>query len=117
MKIEMSIDPMEKFPGIGPNDLYEMGGYLNSWIRETEFLHTEDRPVTMKDSLLAHYPYFMGEMTGGTLSEKGVFSFPGDPDLYPVIKYYFGEEKCFIFRHAIVGIINEDGSTWVTRMD
>lgn len=79
---------------------------------------------TMKDSLINSYPYYMGEMTGGELSDDGQYLYPGDPPLSPLCKLErvsFDDvlkEVCYIYEYAIVACKNmETGAVWVTRMD
>ncbi len=114
---KITMDPLNKFPGAEHNWLLKACGFLPQWIMEAEGMSYEEEYVTMKDRLLANYVYFMGELTGGELHSDGSYSYPEDPTLFALVKFEFNGEKCFIFEHAIVGIINQDGSTWVTRMD
>jgi hypothetical protein len=109
--VNFHVDPLNKFPHASQNELIYSCGFLTGWIMQA------DSTETIKEALLRNYAYFMGEMKGGTLSNDGVFSYPEDEDLYPVALFELDGEKCFIFPHAIVGIINKDGSTWMTRMD
>jgi hypothetical protein len=112
-----TIDPLNKFPNVDPMQISAMCGFLPSWIYETELMHDTNNDVTMKDRLIANYPFYMGEMNGGELTNDGVYKYPGDEDLFPLVRFSFNGELCFIFQYSMVGTISKDGSTWVTRMD
>lgn len=87
-------------------------GFLPLWIAEADDEHT------MKECLISNYSFYMGPMTGGTLSRDGTYSFPGDPVLEARASFETADEICFIFDYAMVGtIMKETGDTWVTRMD
>lgn len=80
-------------------------------------MSNEFETVTMKDRLIANYPFYMGEFKGGELTREGIYKYPGDEDLCALAKFEFNGEICYIFPYALVGTINKDGSTWLTRMD
>lgn len=88
----------------------ERFGLLPLWIIEHK--------TSIKQSLLDNYCCYMGPMNGGTLTIEGIYSYPGDPDLVAEATFETEHEICFIFAHAIVGVIHKDtGESWVTRMD
>ena len=117
MEMKIKVDPYGKFTHATNMDIIKSCGYLTQWILEAEKFHTDEEPVTMKDRLLKNYVYYLGELDGGRLTPDGLYMFPGDEDLYPLVKFEFNGERCFIFKYAIVGIIFDNGETFVTRMD
>ena len=116
METCITVDPHQKYTHATELQLLTSCGFLTQWILEAQDMHTDEEPVTMKDRLLANYVYFMREMNG-ELTPDGRFLYPGDEDLYAVVMFEFNGERVYIFEYAIVGIIYEDGSTWITRMD
>jgi hypothetical protein len=44
-------------------------------------------------------------------------NYPGDPELKPIASTMIGDEKVLMYNHAIVAIIQKDGSFDVVRMD
>lgn len=118
MDMFIKVDPLNGFSHVNHSDLLAACGYLPGWIEEARILTTSEEHVTMKERLLANYPYFMGELEGGHLAPDGIYSYPGDESYWPLVRFDFNGERCFIFKYGIVGIYNEsDKSTWVTRMD
>lgn len=108
-------DPLSKFPGVSPEDLIEACGFLPQWA-DVAFQHDN----SFKEALLANYAYYGGPMEGGTVTEEGVYQYPGDPDLYPLVAILNQgvPEVLYIYQYGIVATVSDiDGVTWVTRMD
>ena len=104
-------DPHNKFLSATPDELLEACGLLPIWLANGE-------QPSLKDRLIENYSFYMGEMKGGNLSPEGLYTYPGDEDLYPLVSFESDTEICYIFKHAIVGVFEkENGSIWVTRMD
>ncbi len=109
--LAITTDPHNKYPKRSPQHLTEMCGLLWAWI-------VHNTHESMKDRLITSYPFYSGEMTGGALNLEGVYTYPGDPDLYPLMMFETHTEVCFVFEYGIVGVVNRtDGCTWVARMD
>lgn len=110
--ITMTIDPLQKYPQALVSDLLNLAGFLHNWIT------LKEPEQSMKNSLMANYPYYMGEIEGGKLLDDGTYTYPEDEPLYPALKYETSKEICYIYRHAIVACIDKETSnTWITRMD
>ena len=112
--IDVSFDPMGTH-GIVTDELKQRAlgacGMLYPWLIQG----TQD---SMKDRLITAYPFYIGEMKGGTLNEDGSYQYPGDPDLHALVKFETDIELCFVFEYGMVGVINKDTKeTWMTRMD
>lgn len=112
MEIKITMDPHNRFPTVDKMDIYASFGYLPNWIETAEI-----NGQTMRESLKENYCAPTIEIDGGELTKDGVYKYPGDPDLYAHGKWELNGEICYIFKYAIVGIINKDGTTFVTRMN
>jgi len=49
--------------------------------------------------------------------QTNVLSYPGDPPLRPIARIKFRQELILIYEHAIVAIIQPDGTFSAARMD
>ena len=112
MNIIALIDPSKKFENLNKSDLMMSLGYIPGWVVNQEFF---EKPL--KEALDLQYGFGMFEMTGGEVTEDGVYKYPQDPDLYPLIKITRGEETLYQYQYGIVAIVQKDGSAFVTRMD
>lgn len=111
MNLIVTTDPLKQYPHLIDEYILEMCGLLQIWLVEGE-------QPTLKERLLAGYAFYSGEMTGGQLTRDGVYTYPEDNPLFPLIKFETDEEICFVFAYGIVGIFNKiDDTTWITRMD
>ena len=64
------------------------------------------------------YQFGVFEMKGGEVLENGIYKYPEDPDLYPLIRVDNKEETVFVYPYGIVAIRNKTTrDTFVTRMD
>lgn len=94
-------------------EIAEICGILPYWV-----IQYENSKLTT--GLLSYmqqcYGYPAQELTGGSVSSEGVFSFPGDPELYPLLKMQTGDETYYQYPYALLAIVNPKG-TFVTRMD
>ena len=111
MNLKYEIDPYQKFTNVDEDTILNALGFIPSWAANPEFINQP-----LKEALDTQYGFGLYEITGGTI-EDGIFKYPGDPDLYPLFKLYRGNEILYQYEHAIVAIIQEDSSAFVTRMD
>jgi hypothetical protein len=56
-------------------------------------------------------------MTGSTVTEDGVWQYPEDPDLYPLMKLQEGDVEMLVYPYALVAMRDTSGRTLCTRMD
>lgn len=103
------IDPLAKFPGVPETRIIEACGLL------PRFVLADDAPI--RANLEHCYAFGVHEITGGTIDPDGTHHYPEDPDLYPLMVIRKGAERMFIYEAAIVGILGDDGATFVTRLD
>lgn len=110
---------------LNPNDHYgsdakcaEACGLLLEWLVEAaEFGDDpEEGHEFLHEALAESYPYHMGWDDGGVEVVDGVFRYPGDPDILPCLSVVRGDEKVYIYPHAIVAVVVGDEVKW-TRMD
>jgi len=105
-------DPTNKFTEVTDAMLYEACGILPTWVMAKEYAH---KPLL--EALKEQYQFPMFESEKATITEDGVFQYPGDPDQHPLIKIQRGKETFYQYEHAMIAIVQEDGSSYVSRMD
>jgi hypothetical protein len=111
MKLQAIIDPMGKYDHMDETTFHNVIGWIPGWVFNAEFY---DAPV--KDALTEQYGFGELNSMNGKLDEDGVYTYPEDPDLYPLIKMTRGDETVFQYPYGIVAIRNADGD-FITRMD
>ena len=112
MKIETTFDPLKKFQKHICSELLEACGLLPHWVVNPEFSH-----IPLKEAMETQYGFPMIEMEKSTISETGVMRYPEDPDMYPMIKIVRGDETFYQYDYGVVAFVQNDGSSYVTRMD
>jgi hypothetical protein len=74
--------------------------------------------LPLKEALETQYGFGpLTEIKGATVDQDGVMSYPGDPDLYPLVEITRNDETFYMYQHAIVSIVSSNGNRFVTRMD
>ena len=112
MKIKSKLDPHNKYEHLSVEDLRMSLGSLPSWVMNPTFFE-----FPLKEALDKQYGFGLFETKGGKVSKDGIFSYPEDPDLYPIAEIIRGDETFYQYQYGIVAIIQKDGSSFVTRMD
>lgn len=110
---EFFIDPLGHFKGVDPQRLVEALGLLPGFIAGSD---PEDDAKTAFDKA---YCCGLFEMSGGTVTGKGIYQFPEDPDMYPIAQLLRGDETVYFYQSAIVAICdnNNPDNVFVTRID
>lgn len=109
---EMETDPCKHFQGVREEAILNAIGVLLPWAVNTHFYDSSAKEAFDKQYSFGLFPM------GGKIRDNGVFEYPGDPDMYPLVKLdRFGRETIFFYQHAIVAIKQTDGTTFITRMD
>ena len=63
------------------------------------------------------YQWYIGDMEGGTINDEGVYQYPEDPDLHPLVEWSLDSgTKVYMYQYAIVAFTDGE-TTKVTRMD
>ena len=89
----------------------QMLGYIPT------FLHDED-PRGAREQFNERYIGRWDPMEGFSMNlQNGVLRYPQDPPLRPVAFAKFREEKIYVYPHAWVAVVQQDGSFEVCRMD
>lgn len=113
MNISYSVDPTNNFLRTPNEDLLEACGFIPHWVVSPEF-----QELPLQEALEIQYGFgSLIEMTGSKINENGVMSYPGDPDLYPLIRINRGDEIFYQYQYGIVAFINKDKDVFITRMD
>lgn len=123
MPLEYSVDPLNKHGHRNAALIQELVGIIPTFINSND-------PRPFKEQALENYGMATGEITGGTTNVSGCYSYPGDPDLYPLFTISRREKRAgwpdeilFIYDFAIVCFMTKNPntgdiiSTYVTRMD
>ena len=99
--------------GYSAHMIKEECGILMTWAAHRE----PDQSI--KEGLLSMYQYGVHEMTGGTIDEEGIYSYPEDPPLAPLlsISEQSTGEIVYVYPYGIVAFTHPDEDTYVTRMD
>jgi len=109
------LDPCGKFPRLTTDQAENAAGILPYWAGLAY-----EYGNSMKKALMENYAYYWGEMKGGEVKDDGAYHYPGDPILYPLVKFWHDDipEVMYVYQHSIVAVVNaETGERWVTRMD
>ena len=97
---------------LNTNDAPEILGMLPIWALNHEFFH-----LPLKDALAEQYGMPLYEISGGTLDANGVYRYPGDKPLKPLIRIDRGDETFYQYDYAIVAILSPGSDAYITRMD
>lgn len=110
----IEFDPTNAFPGVPTFRLIGLSGIILDMIMD----ETDD-DLPLREKLHNAYTHGGGlfEMKGGLVEEDGTYLYPGDPPLAPAFKLIRDDETFYMYQHAIIAIVQEDGSAFVSRMD
>ena len=106
-------DPMNEYGDTDRRQLLAACGYLPQWALQ------RNKGEGMAAAIERQYVFYAGQMTGGTVTREGTYTYPGDPDLHPYVAICpAGDEgTMYIYPHAIVAITHPDRPAWVSRCD
>jgi len=110
----MTVDPHRKFSTATPEQILNACGVVSQWAMNPRY-----EEASMYEALAEQYqrrPEPMSAEWGGIISEDGVFSFPGDPDQFPLLTIQHGDEMLYQYQYSMVAVVN-DGGTKIFRMD
>lgn len=107
--INIALDMHNKHTHYAPADIQELIGFIPEFIayalsRDDQLLHV---------SMLEAYQFGGSPMTGGTVHEDGRYSYPEDPDLYPIATFATARGIIHLYLHGITAIC-ETGEKPVT---
>jgi hypothetical protein len=106
-------DPTNNFKHVKESVLMEHMGFIPKFI-----MQALDRPDTsLAQGMLDAYGFGSPPMTGGVVKEDGVYSYPEDPDLHPLVKLVTERGTVYVYQYGIVSILETNKPTIVYRMD
>lgn len=84
-----------------------------------DFLLSDD-PRPIREQLTERYGF--GELNDGMsdlakITPEGIMQYPEDPELYPLARATHGSETLWVYPHAIIAIVQSDGSLFMSRID
>ena len=108
--ISVTNDPLNRFPNHAGAFFYNSLGRLpemfDAGLRSAGPIHL---------GMLNAYGFGGSPMTGGTVADNGVYTYPEDPPLYPIAKMEGGPAVVWVYDYGICAIV-EDHTT-VYRFD
>lgn len=111
---DIEFDPLDKFQHIPPAMLANMIGFLPEWAANANLEH-----LSLREAMELQYGF--GPLhpfsADSTIDTQGIMRYPGDPDMYPLLRLTRGDEQMYIYQYGIVAFIGPDQSTFITRMD
>lgn len=112
MKYIATLDPLAKFTHVDDEYIKQSLGLLPGWVVNSEFEN-----VPLKKALNDQYGFGMYENEEASIDENGVYKYPSDEDLYPLVKIIRGNEIFYQYEYALIAIVQKDGSSYCSRMD
>ena len=116
MKIDLIIDPLNKFSKYSEQEIFDTLGVLPQWVINESYFDKD-----LFAALDTQYCCGMYKSDNVTISENGIYKYDNgeekDDHLYPLIKIIRGEETFYQYLYGLVSIVQEDGSSYATRMD
>jgi hypothetical protein len=106
------IDPTRHFEerGATKQSLVEATGFLPAFALGDK--------ETIAENLESNYRFFNEWRIGDEeVDEQGIFYYPDDPPLHPILLIAQGEEKIYIYQYGIVTKVNAGKYAGQTRMD
>jgi hypothetical protein len=105
--IAWKLDPNNFYQGMKSVEIVDHLGLI------PHFVHREDtrHPVEQLTERYGFGP--LTHMSGGILTEDGVYRYPEDPDLYPLAEARVNQETVRVYPYGIVAV----GPAFITRMD
>lgn len=113
--VKVSVDPTGKFEEVPDTRLLAATGFIPYFIQEVVWENSQTANGAM---------HVMGEAYGfgvhlmkGTVTAEGVYQYPGDPDLPPLVVFRLPTDiQIIVYQHAIVAV-RDGNNTLITRMD
>lgn len=109
--IDVNLDPLGHYKHVDIGTLTDSLGMLPGWVMNPDY-----DGIPLRQALDEQYGFGLHEMIGGEVDASGIYRYPEDPDLYPLLEIKRGEETFYQYPYAIVAIRGPEG-VFVTRMD
>lgn len=112
---DIRLDPAGQYTETPLLVIIESLGFIPGWVDEWE--RRPDAPISLLDYLVLCYRFGRHDMPAGSkLDDYGTYSYPGDPDLFPLAEIITRAGKLWLYEYSIVAIPTDDGHV-VVRMD
>lgn len=111
----MVINPTGHYDTVPAKHLIEKAGILPTWL-----LQGLEAGEDAETALMSRYAIETPPMIGGTVADKGVYTYRGDDDLHPMalVEADDPNETIYFYEYAMVSIVNrETNKTLTYRMD
>ena len=119
LSFQQKVDPTGHYGDkkVPTKRLLDALGIVPAFVIEAAMALEEATPRSVMDAMGDVYGFYLGDMEGGTVDSEGVYSYPEDPDLYPLIEWTLGGTvKVYMYNYAII-VVTDGKETIVTRMD
>jgi hypothetical protein len=104
--ISAIIDPLDKHPDLTAEYATYLLGSIPQWL--AAYIDTPT-PAPLAEFMLECYGYG-GSPMGGTVSEAGVYSYPEDPDLYPLVSITLDDKTVLFYLYSITTVIEDNNA-------
>lgn len=120
----VTIDPQGKYKGIKPGKIWQSLGLIPYFINSVAMTPDVDTTEAAAQILVDAYGFAIGgpeynmvEQGGAQIDKDGVYSYPEDPDLYPLVQFEVQNGiTIYVYEYALIGV--DDGETqWMQRFD
>jgi len=115
-QLMIALDPLNKYNYMEDSDILEYLGVIPQWLQD---YHNAPPEMTLWDYLSGCYGFPMNPMTGGEVTETGMYKYPDDPDLSPLANIMLAEGATVLqYQYGMVAIREAAGGDWtMVRMD
>lgn len=110
-------DPCHYYPNMTMGAALSAGGFIIPWAVSAQ------EGETMAAAIERQYPFYSGQLQGGTVNRERVYTYPDDPPLYPYFSVMNPDtlEELLFYPAGIVAIIHHAKTDarpdWVARCD
>lgn len=113
LEVKFNFDPLGAYANVSPYTLQDLAGFLPGWAANPDYM---DKPIREAMDIQYDFGLHQFDPDKSSVDERGVYRYPGDPDMSPVLKITRGDEVMYVYEYGIVAFVN-DAETFVTRMD
>jgi len=115
-KLDIKIDPLDhylndNFPHLTREHLIRTLGYLPLWAQFSWLVYGE-----FDKGMLEQYRYPSPEFdANSSVNELGQHTYPGDPNMDPILSMESETEIIFFYQHAMYSVFNKETWKVITR--
>tara|TARA_R110002033_G_scaffold24235_2_gene56678 strand:+ start:147 stop:533 length:387 start_codon:yes stop_codon:yes gene_type:complete len=104
LQINAIIDPLDKHPELTTTEVGYYLGSIPEWIAN----YIDTPTAEPLSEFMLHSYGFGGAPMGGTVNDAGVYSYPEDPDLYPLVSLTVEDKTVLLYAYSITTIIEDN---------